>query len=61
MALDPQTRNQLIEAVRRFVTERLRPLEAQVAERDKVPDEVVREMRGLGLFGLSIPAEYGGL
>jgi acyl-CoA dehydrogenase len=61
MALDAETREQLIETVRRFVTERLRPLEAQVAEQDAMPAEVVQEMKELGLFGLSIPAEYGGL
>ena len=61
MALDPETRDQLIDTVRRFVTERLRPLEAQVSETDEMPDEVVAEMRELGLFGLSIPEEYGGL
>jgi acyl-CoA dehydrogenase len=61
MALDAETRDQLIDTVRRFVTERLRPLEAQVAEDDAIPAEVIEEMKGLGLFGLSIPAEYGGL
>ncbi|RYG00443.1 MAG: acyl-CoA dehydrogenase, partial [Caulobacteraceae bacterium] len=52
---------QLIDTVRRFVTERLRPLEAQVSEDDAIPGEVIEEMKGLGLFGLSIPEEYGGL
>ena len=61
MALDPDIRDQLIDTVRRFVTERLRPLEAQVSETDEMPDEIVAEMRALGLFGLSIPEEYGGL
>ena len=61
MALDAETREQLIDTVRRFVAERLRPLEAKVAEDDAMPADVVREMRELGLFGLSIPAEYGGL
>lgn len=61
MALDLETRQQLIEGVRRFVSERLRPLEAQVGETDAIPDDVVAEMRDLGLFGLSIPVEYGGL
>jgi acyl-CoA dehydrogenase len=61
MALDAETRDQLIETVNRFVTERLRPLEAKVAEDDAMPDEVVEEMKGLGLFGLSIPEAYGGL
>jgi acyl-CoA dehydrogenase len=61
MALDVDTRIQLIEAVRRFVSERLRPLEAKVAEDDAIPDEIIAEMRALGLYGLSIPEEYGGL
>ena len=61
MALDAETRDQLIDTVRRFVSERLRPLEGQVSETDTMPDDVVAEMKELGLFGLSIPAEYGGL
>ncbi|HLY79673.1 MAG TPA: acyl-CoA dehydrogenase family protein, partial [Caulobacteraceae bacterium] len=61
MALDLETRDQLIDTVRRFVAQRLRPLEAQVAENDAVPDDVIAEMRELGLYGLSIPEEYGGL
>lgn len=61
MPLDPDTRDQLIDTVRRFVTERLRPLEAQVAEEDAMPEALVGEMRELGLFGLSVPEEYGGL
>ena len=61
MALDLETRDQLIDTVRRFVAERLRPLEAQVSETDIMPDDVIEEMKALGLYGLSIPAEYGGL
>jgi acyl-CoA dehydrogenase len=60
MALDRESREQLIQTVRRYVAERLRPLEAQVAEQDLVPAEVVEEMKALGLFGLSIPEAYGG-
>ncbi|NQV93647.1 MAG: acyl-CoA dehydrogenase family protein [Sphingomonadales bacterium] len=61
MALDTDVLDQLISTVRRFVEERLVPLEAQVAEEDHIPDEVVDEMRDLGLFGLTIPEAYGGL
>ena len=61
MALDIETRDQLIDTVRRFVTERLRPLEAEVSENDAMPDDLIAEMKALGLYGLSIPAEYGGL
>lgn len=61
MALDLDTREQLLDMIRRFVVDRLRPLEASVAERDAIPDEVLQEMREMGLYGLSIPEEYGGL
>lgn len=52
---------QLLATLDRFVTERLVPLEAQIAEEDHIPEEVVAEMRALGLFGMTIPEEYGGL
>ena len=61
MSLDQDTLQQLIDTVRRFVHERLVPLEAQVAEEDRIPEDVIMEMRELGLFGLSIPEEFGGL
>jgi acyl-CoA dehydrogenase len=61
MAYDADTREQLIETVRRFVAERLRPIEAKVAEDDAVPDDVIADMKALGLYGLTIPEEYGGL
>lgn len=47
--------------VRRFVRERLVPLEAAVADADRIPPEVISQMKEMGLFGLSIPQEYGGL
>ncbi|MBI1330315.1 MAG: acyl-CoA dehydrogenase [Alphaproteobacteria bacterium] len=61
MALDLETRTQLIETVRRFVQEECVPQEAKVSEEDRVPDSIVQGMRDLGLFGISIPTEYGGL
>jgi acyl-CoA dehydrogenase len=61
MALDPETFDALIDTVRRFVAERLRPLEAQVEADDAIPADIVAEMRDMGLFGLSIAEEYGGL
>jgi acyl-CoA dehydrogenase len=61
MPLDPETFDALIDTIRRFVAERLRPLEEKIAEEDEVPSQIVSEMREMGLFGLSIPEEYGGL
>jgi acyl-CoA dehydrogenase len=61
MPLDPESFDLLLATVRRFVRERLRPLEEKVDREDEVPAGIVAEMRELGLFGLSIPEEYGGL
>jgi acyl-CoA dehydrogenase len=61
MALDPEIFDTLIDTIRRFVRERLRPLEGEVEAADAIPDAVIEEMKGLGLFGLSIAEEYGGL
>ncbi|MEE2763428.1 acyl-CoA dehydrogenase family protein [Marinobacter sp.] len=61
MALDQETLNQFVDSVRRYVRERLVPLEMQVAEEDRIPEDVIEEMKEMGLFGLSIPEEFGGL
>lgn len=59
--MDHDTLQQLLSTIRRFVNERLIPLEAKVSEEDAVPADAQAEMRALGLFGLSIPEEHGGL
>ncbi|MBN9531169.1 MAG: acyl-CoA dehydrogenase family protein [Alphaproteobacteria bacterium] len=61
MIRDPESFALLIDTIRRFVRERLVPIEHEVAETDRIPDWAVAEMRELGLFGLAIPEEYGGL
>jgi len=47
--------------VQRFVRERLMPAEDAVEEHDEVPADIVEDMKAMGLFGLSIPEEYGGI
>jgi acyl-CoA dehydrogenase len=61
MAYDAETRDQLIAQVRRFVNERLIPNEARIAEEDKIPADILAEMAEMGLYGLSVPQEFGGL
>lgn len=61
MPLDSNTMDQLVDTVARFVRERCVPLEEKVAEEDKIPQDLVDEMKALGLFGLTVPEEYGGL
>lgn len=53
--------DQLLEMVRRFTEERLMPAEALVEETDDIPEDIVQEIRDLGLFGISIPEIYGGI
>jgi len=61
MALDQETFAQMKETVSRWVRERLVPAEDTVEETNEVPEEIIQEMREMGLFGLSIPEEYGGI
>ena len=47
--------------VKQFVEEELNPISLQVETSGEIPEVIVEKMRGLGLFGLSIPKEHGGL
>jgi acyl-CoA dehydrogenase len=59
--VDAETFGLFRAAIRRFVDERLIPAEDAVEEADAVPNAIVDEMREMGLFGISVPEEYGGL
>jgi acyl-CoA dehydrogenase len=61
MIRDQETLNALLDAVNRFVRDELVPAEAEVADTDEIPERIVRGMKELGLFGLTVPEEYGGL
>jgi acyl-CoA dehydrogenase len=61
MIRDQETLNLLLDSISKFVRDRLVPNEQVVAETDAIPEDLIREMKELGLFGLSIPEEYGGL
>ena len=61
MTLDAETFSLLKDSVQRFVRERLMPAEDLVEENNEVPQEIVDDMKELGLFGLSIPEEFGGI
>lgn len=61
MIRDAELLEALEDSVARFVRNRLIPLERQVDEADALPDGMVQEFRDLGLFGLSIPEDQGGL
>ena len=49
------------DTMRKFVDEQIRPVAREWEAAGRYPEELVTTMRQLGLFGLSVPAEYGGL
>ncbi|GLS36703.1 acyl-CoA dehydrogenase [Mesorhizobium tianshanense] len=61
MIRDAEVLDELSRTIRRFVRERLIPAEAKVDEDNEVPPQIISEMAALGLFGMAIPEEYGGL
>jgi len=60
MIRDPEGFEIFLGNLRRFVRDRLVPQEKAVMDNDEVPDGIVREMAAQGMFGYSIPEEYGG-
>ncbi|WP_233453922.1 acyl-CoA dehydrogenase family protein [Tsuneonella flava] len=58
--MDPELFEQFIDQLDRYVRERLIPAEREVIENDRIPEDIVQEMKDMGLFGLSIPEEFGG-
>jgi len=58
--MDEDTFDQFAQQLKRYVEERLIPAESELIENDRVPSEIVDEMRDMGLFGISVPEEYGG-
>jgi acyl-CoA dehydrogenase len=61
MIRDAATLEALLDAVNRFVREELVPAENEVADTDAIPERIVRSMKEMGLFGLTLPEAYGGL
>jgi alkylation response protein AidB-like acyl-CoA dehydrogenase len=51
----------ITEMVRQFVDEQVIPIAEQHDHEDSFPEEVVEQMKELGLFGVTIPEEFGGM
>lgn len=58
--MDPDIFGQFIEQLERYVRERLIPAEKDVIANDRIPDDILTEMKEMGLFGLTVPEEFGG-
>jgi alkylation response protein AidB-like acyl-CoA dehydrogenase len=56
---DDQT--EILKAVRQFVEKEILPVATELEHADEYPTDIVEGLKGLGVFGLMIPEEYGGL
>src|SRR5687768_6986789 len=51
----------IIEMVRQFADEQILPRAEHYDANDEFPEPIVEQMKELGLFGVTIPEEYGGM
>ncbi|MBW8295752.1 acyl-CoA dehydrogenase family protein [Sphingopyxis sp.] len=58
--MDADIYDAFMEQLQRYVRERLIPAENQLEELGRVPDDILEEMRDMGLFGVTMPEQYGG-
>ena len=56
-----EIRNQIIALVRDFVRREVEPIAQEYDNEDIYPQQLIEPMREMGLFGITIPEEYGGL
>ena len=58
---DALLRAEIIDSVRHFVAKEVSPVVGELERADEYPEQIVGQMRDMGLFGVTIPSEYGGL
>ena len=58
--MDQEVFDAFINQLERYVRERLVPAEDELIQLNRVPDEIFGEMKEMGLFGMTIPEEFGG-
>src|SRR5690242_1737161 len=61
MIRDQEMLDSLVSTLDRFVTEQLIPREKEVMDAGAIPADIAQSMRDLGMFGLTLPEEYGGM
>ena len=57
----PEARGQIVGLVRDFVRRDVEPVASRYERDDIYPSELVDTMAEMGLFGITVPEEYGGL
>jgi len=60
-ATPEEARTQIVNMVRDFVRRDVEPVAAELDREDRVPHDLIDKMKDLGLFGITVPEEYGGL
>jgi alkylation response protein AidB-like acyl-CoA dehydrogenase len=58
---DAETRDALVDTVRRFIARDVTPVASEMEHADEYPAAIVETMKHLGLFGVTIAEQYGGL
>ena len=58
---DPEIRAELQALVRRWVEREVMPVASALEHADEYPEALVEQMKEMGLFGITVPEEYGGL
>ena len=61
VATSAEARSQIVTLVRDFVRREVEPVAAELDKEDRVPHDLIDRMKELGLFGITVPEEYGGL
>ena len=60
-ATPEEARSQIVNLVRDFVRRDVEPVAAELDREDTVPLDLIDKMKEMGLFGITVPEEYGGL
>ncbi|MEY4502253.1 MAG: hypothetical protein RIS52_2143 [Pseudomonadota bacterium] len=58
--MDSEVFDAFIEQLSRYVRARLIPAEKLIVETDVIPEDILKEMRDMGLFGITMPEDFGG-
>jgi alkylation response protein AidB-like acyl-CoA dehydrogenase len=55
------TQKAIVETVREFVEKEVYPVAEELEHKDEYPEAIVEQMKEMGLFGITVPEEYGGI
>jgi alkylation response protein AidB-like acyl-CoA dehydrogenase len=55
------TQKAIVETVRDFIDKEVVPVADEMEHKDEYPEAIVEQMKEMGLFGLNVPEEYGGI